>query len=69
MFVDTVFLSGEESSDGTMWVLDAKTQSLWATPVLGRGGWENATPVDTGRRDGVGTPSLASTTNAGGGSE
>lgn len=52
-FVDTVFFSGEESADGTMWVLDAKTQSLWAAPALGRGGWENATAIDTGRRDRV----------------
>ena len=47
-FVDGIYLTGEVSSEGLMWALDAAQGDLWAMPGLGRAGWENATGVDTG---------------------
>ena len=35
------------------WALDPATGNLWALPDLGRGAWENATALDTGREDRV----------------
>lgn len=53
-FQDFLYFTGEESSKpghphgGTEWVLDAVNRTLWAAPALGRGAWENATPLETG---------------------
>lgn len=53
-FQDTTYLTGEETdkSDshgrgGTVWALDVDNRTLWAAPDLGRGAWENLTPVNT----------------------
>lgn len=51
---DRLFFAGEETSNGTMFVLDPATNILHAAPALGRGAWENAALVDTGRTDKVG---------------
>ncbi len=59
-FVDNIFFNGEESSPpfhphgGTAWALDVDSNAMWAAPGLGRGAWENLTPVDTGDEDTVG---------------
>lgn len=53
-FQDFLYFTGEESSKpghphgGTEWVLDAVNRTLWAAPALGRGAWENVTPLETG---------------------
>lgn len=52
-FEDNLFFSGEESDNGTEWVLDVDKRELWAFPAMGRGAWENVTPVDTKREDTV----------------
>lgn len=41
-FVDDIFFTGEETTGGSMWILDVQDGSLWAAPALGRGGWESA---------------------------
>ena len=56
-FSDDVYFAGEETSirrhphGGTIWVLDVKSRILHAAPDLGRGAWENVTPVETGNKD------------------
>jgi secreted PhoX family phosphatase len=56
-FADPLYLTNEEQSSafggpgGSFWVLDPSEGTLYALPDLGRGSWENATLVDTGRRD------------------
>ena len=56
-FSDDVFFAGEETSiyrhphGGTIWVLDVKNRTLHAAPDLGRGAWENITPVESGSAD------------------
>lgn len=52
-FVDGIYLTGEESSEGLIWALDAAQGDLWAVPAVGRAGWENAALVDTGSTDTV----------------
>lgn len=52
-FEDNVYFAGEETTNGTQWVLDVAGQDLWAAPQLGRGAWENWTEIDTGRTDRV----------------
>ena len=58
-FADPIYLTSEEQSSasgppgGTYWVLDPVNGELWAAPDLGRGSWENATILDTGRTDTV----------------
>ncbi len=52
-FDDNLFFSGEESDNGTEWVLDVDNRELWAFPAMGRGAWENITPVESGRDDTV----------------
>ena len=59
-FVDDIYITGEETSKpfhphgGTEWVLDVDRRNLWAAPALGRGGWENVTPIATGNENTVG---------------
>jgi secreted PhoX family phosphatase len=45
-FQDDIYLTGEETTDGAQWALDVATKRLWAVPALGRGGWENSTPLN-----------------------
>lgn len=58
-FVDDIFFTGEETSKpfhphgGTEWALDVTERTLWAAPALGRGGWENVTPLEPGDEDSV----------------
>lgn len=53
-FVDNIFFANEETTPpfhphgGSVWALDVDANALWAIPALGRGGWENVTPLDTG---------------------
>ena len=47
-FVDDVHFAGEETGaghGGTFWALDVAARELWAAPDLGRGAWENLTPI------------------------
>lgn len=56
-FADPIYLTNEEQSSafggpgGSFWALDPEENTLYALPDLGRGSWENAALLDTGRRD------------------
>ncbi len=50
-FADDIFFSGEEKNNGTEWALDIKNNTLWAIPALGRGAWENVSPIATGHKN------------------
>jgi serralysin len=50
---DRIFFSGEETTGGTQFALDVKTNTLYAVPWFGRAGWENVTEIDTGTTDKV----------------
>jgi hypothetical protein len=52
-FEDNIYFAGEETGNGTQWVLDPTNFDLWAAPEMGRGAWENWTEIDTGRSDRV----------------
>jgi secreted PhoX family phosphatase len=58
-FADDVYLTGEETGvpfhphGGSIWALDVAARQLWAVPALGRGAWENVTPLSTGAADTV----------------
>ena len=58
-FEDRLYFAGEEDGGrfspvgGAAWALDPETGNIWHLPDLGRGAWENATLLDTGRRDTV----------------
>lgn len=45
---DSLYFTGEETSDGALWALDPTTNSLWHVPDLGRGSYENVAQIDTG---------------------
>jgi secreted PhoX family phosphatase len=45
-FRDDTYLTGEETANGQQWALDIATRRLWAVPALGRGAWENSTPLN-----------------------
>ena len=53
-FVDDIYFCGEEVAvpahphGGTEWAIDVAAREIWALPNLGRGSWENVTPLDTG---------------------
>ena len=53
-FVDQILFTNEEAGTkdhphgGTIWALDVQNGALWGLPALGRGAWENVTPLDTG---------------------
>ncbi len=54
-FVDDLYITNEETSvsfghahGGSFWILDVAGGAIWAAPSLGRGTWENATPVESG---------------------
>ncbi|HBE93280.1 MAG TPA: hypothetical protein DDW55_12455 [Gammaproteobacteria bacterium] len=51
-FSDHIYLTGEEAGrkdshgrGGSAWALNTATHTLWAIPDIGRGAWENMTPV------------------------
>ena len=56
-FADPIYLTNEEQSSafggpgGSYWALDLATDTLYGLPDLGRGSWENAALLDTGRKD------------------
>jgi Bacterial protein of unknown function (DUF839) len=52
-FEDTVYFAGEETTNGSQWVLDVVNRDLWAAPEMGRGAWENWTEINTSRTDRV----------------
>ena len=58
-FEDPIFFSGEETSKpfhphgGSLWALDVNGRALHAVPAVGRGAWENVTPLATGSSDTV----------------
>ncbi|MFM7265163.1 MAG: alkaline phosphatase PhoX, partial [Cyanobium sp.] len=52
-FSDSLFLLGEETSNGRFFVLDPASRSLVHVPAFGLGGWESATLVDTGNANTV----------------
>lgn len=52
-FLDGIFFTGEETNGGTEFALDVRTRTLYAVPWMGRAGWENVTPLDTGTKDKV----------------
>ncbi|WP_411869833.1 choice-of-anchor I family protein [Vulcanococcus limneticus] len=53
-FVDSIFLTGEESDEGLLYALDTETEVIYALAGLGRAGWETAIQVDTGSINTVG---------------
>lgn len=53
--VDDIYFLGEEVRPprghpfgGSIWALDVATGALWAVPAMGRGAWENVTPLEIG---------------------
>jgi len=50
-FADDIYITGEESSNGSQWALDVAGRKIWACPMLGRGGWENVSAIKTGCKD------------------
>ena len=51
-FTDDIYFANEETSavyghphGGSVWALDVDGSELWAVPELGRGTWENVTPL------------------------
>ena len=50
---DRIFMSGEETTNGTQFALDIATNTLYAVPWFGRAAWENVTEINTGRTDKV----------------
>ncbi|MGF1515876.1 MAG: alkaline phosphatase PhoX [Elainellaceae cyanobacterium] len=52
--VDDIYFAGEEDGGGfnnvggANWALDVATGTIYQVPALGRGSWENTTPLDTG---------------------
>ncbi len=53
-FIDPIYFANEEIGNlrhphgGTVWALDVQSRELWGLPDVGRGVWENVTPLDTG---------------------
>ena len=56
---DDIYFTGEEDGGffnpigGYMWALDVDNGEMWAVPAMGRGAWENVTPVDTFKKNKV----------------
>lgn len=48
---DNIYLTGEETTGGYFWALDVDDKTIWKLPSLGRGNWENLTPLDTANDD------------------
>lgn len=47
-FSDSLYLSGEETTNGRFFALDPAARSLYHVPAFGLASWESATAVDTG---------------------
>ena len=49
--VDDIYFASEEMSTkrrpkgGLVWALEIESRALWAVPAMGRGAWENVTPI------------------------
>jgi sugar lactone lactonase YvrE len=52
-FVDSLYLAGEETSNGRFFALDPSSSKLYHVPAFGLGGWESASAVDTGNANTV----------------
>ena len=59
-FVDDIYFAGEEAKQGrshphggSLWALDVHNRTLHALPALGRGAWENVTPLETGNSNSI----------------
>ncbi|PAX51639.1 alkaline phosphatase PhoX [Brunnivagina elsteri] len=50
---DRIFMTGEETNNGTQFALDTQTNTLYALPAFGRAAWENVTELNTARTDKV----------------
>lgn len=51
---DRLYLSGEETSNGSAFALDPETGTMHAVPWLGRAAFENVSVIDTGVKNKVG---------------
>ncbi|MCA9752280.1 MAG: DUF839 domain-containing protein [Gemmatimonadetes bacterium] len=51
--VDDIFFTGEETSNGQEFALDARHGELWCAPALGRAAWESVTMIDAPSPDQV----------------
>ncbi len=47
-FTDSLYLTGEETTNGRFFALDPSTRTLHHVPAFGLASWESATAVDTG---------------------
>ena len=45
---DRIYFAGEETTNGTMYALDAATNTLHAVPMMGRAAFENVSQINTG---------------------
>ena len=50
---NSLYLAGEETSNGRFFALDAAAAKLYHVPAFGLGGWESAVTVDTGHANTV----------------
>jgi hypothetical protein len=53
-FANSLYLAGEETSNGRFYALDPASAKLYHVPAFGLGGWESASTVDTGNAGTVG---------------
>jgi len=53
-FANSLYLAGEETSNGRFYALDPSAAKLYHVPAFGLGGWESAATVDTGNAGTVG---------------
>lgn len=53
-FANSLYLAGEETTNGRFFALDSASAKLYHVPAFGLGGWESATAVDTGNANTVG---------------
>jgi hypothetical protein len=51
---NSLFLAGEETTNGRFFALDPTAAKLYHVPAFGLGGWESASTVDTGHANTVG---------------
>jgi Bacterial protein of unknown function (DUF839)/LVIVD repeat len=63
-FSDSLYLLGEETSNGRFFVLDPASRTLTHVAAFGLGSWESATLVDTGNADTVAALLFDDTTGA-----
>jgi hypothetical protein len=51
---NSLYLAGEETTNGRFFALDSASAKLYHVPAFGLGGWESGTTVDTGNANTVG---------------